>query len=319
MKFIFNIAFLFYLCNLYISCNFLSDPNSTRVLLIGIDGLTSQCINYADHEIFEYLVQNGSYSFKARTAIQSLSAPGWSNILCGMPTEDTGITTNSWIAQKFFKRVNRISSITDGEYLPCIFQEIKKNNKKLKNFAVYNWEFFLNFGNSITPDVLDEEVFKYTLVDYMDFSSSDKYEIELSLKLFQKDFNFFFLYLGALDMAGHSYGWCGKEYIQRLNIINKQIEILFNKLKEIGKFHDTYIILATDHGGAYQKNWHGVKQDDNIMVPLFIIGPGIKKNHEIKTYTKLLDISPTVMKILGYEPNPIWRGRVIKEIFENSK
>ena len=66
-----------------------------RVLLIGIDGLLSLCLNEADHNAWEKITSKGSYTFKARSTIQNKGGPSWSNVLCGMTVEETGITTNS--------------------------------------------------------------------------------------------------------------------------------------------------------------------------------------------------------------------------------
>lgn len=52
-----------------------------KVLLIGIDGLLQRCIGEADHSLFDYLQKEGSYTLKARTAIETMSGPGLSNIL----------------------------------------------------------------------------------------------------------------------------------------------------------------------------------------------------------------------------------------------
>lgn len=294
-------------------------PSGKRVILIGIDGISPQCINDADHSAFVYMMKNGSYSFKTRTAIETLSAPGWTNILCGMPTEDTGITTNNWIPSEYYMRINRISPIVDPTQLPCIFKEIKDQHKNFINFAIYNWDFFMNFGNNVIPGVMDEERYFFAETDYKEFIKSDKIVLDNTLELIKKDFDFLFVYFGSLDMAGHALGWCNKDYINTLSVMNTYVEIIFEELRVLGKFEDTYIILSTDHGGTFQKPWHGEMRDDNIIVPWLIMGPDVKKNYEIKSSIKVMDTTPTIMQILGLKQNPIWRGRPIMEIFENPK
>lgn len=75
----------------------LSLTQKNRVILFGLDGLNSDCLqtSYAPH-IFS-LIKNGSYTFRAKSTLEAWSAPGWSSLLCSLPPIDTGIVDNSWI------------------------------------------------------------------------------------------------------------------------------------------------------------------------------------------------------------------------------
>ncbi len=118
-----------------------------------------------------------------------------------MTVEQTGITTDSWIIQNFFKRVNRISTVTYPELLPCIFSEIKKNHKNMKTFSLYNWEFFINFGNAFEADIVDKEIFKLSYDSIESYKNTDHFLLEKSLQLIKEDFDFFFLYFKGLDKS----------------------------------------------------------------------------------------------------------------------
>jgi hypothetical protein len=95
----------------------------TRVLLIGIDGLLQRCIDKANISAFKYMMSMGSYTFKSRTAVEAVSGTGWSNILCGMDTESSGVTDNNWIAPWYYNKSNQITPISGNDSpLPCIFE-----------------------------------------------------------------------------------------------------------------------------------------------------------------------------------------------------
>jgi hypothetical protein len=104
-----------------------------RVILIGIDGYMEYCMDKAKHESLDLMMERGSYSMNARTTIIPISAPGWSNILCGLNTESSGIVRNEWYPPWIYSVNNGIASVTGNDPLPCIFEHIKKGFQILKS------------------------------------------------------------------------------------------------------------------------------------------------------------------------------------------
>jgi hypothetical protein len=310
----YKIARALMLCLLLIGTTIGLDKKK-RVLLLGVDGLLQYCMNDADHSAFEWMIQNGSYSFKARTAIETISAAGWSSVLCGMQTELTGMTTDQWFPSDFYQKINRITPVMGYDYIPCIFGEMRKQKPDIKTSITHAWDWFLFMGNTFHPGTINEEHF--FLCDTP--ACGKKADYDVMAKAMEKlgtDFDFFFLYFGNLDWTGHDHGWCSPEYIIEMSNINKYIETVFDRLTELGIMDDTYIFINTDHGGTYHQPWHGEMNDDNLVIPMFVKGPGIKKNYEMKSHVKDMDTTPTIMKILGLQPNEYWKGKIIDEIFE---
>jgi arylsulfatase A-like enzyme len=70
------------------------------------------------------------------------------------------------------------------------------------------------------------------------------------------------------------------------------------KLKKLGKFEDTFIILTADHGETWVKNttFHQNFQEGVLRVPLAIIGPGIKPSR-VSSPVSLTDLLPTVLDL----------------------
>ena len=77
-------------------------------------------------------------------------------------------------------------------------------------------------------------------------------------------------------------------------------------------------MLTTDHGASYMKKWHGFQDDDNLITPFYMMGPGVKRNYELTKYIQTKDVASTIMRLFGYKSNPLWTGKVIEEAFGNS-
>jgi hypothetical protein len=103
-----------------------------RTVLIGIDGMVNACINYQNLTAFKFLIENGSFKPDSRTTTEGLSGPGWSSVLCSMPSKDTGIVNNEWKAPwSSPENKNRYDFATPANGLdssfPCVFSDFKNN------------------------------------------------------------------------------------------------------------------------------------------------------------------------------------------------
>jgi len=183
----------------------------------------------------------------------------------------------------------------------------------------YTWNWFLNLGNSSVPGSVDREDFcNPTPHDELNsFILCDNESARKAIDSMTEDFDFQFIYFGSVDQTGHNTKFCGPEYIDRISGINENIHSILDAIKNLGIQENTYVILTSDHGARYLQNWHGNQRDDNILIPFYMMGPGIKKNYEIKDYVKNEDVTPTILHMLGYPPNKIWRSRVVGDAFEN--
>jgi hypothetical protein len=318
----FNIVKYLLIYSIIVSLIIAAEPNQNqnkiRVLLIGIDGLLQTCMNEANISAFKKLEKEGSYTYKGRTTIQTISGPGWSNILCGLETEDTGIVTNDWKAPWVYGHEEAIEPILgNSKPFPCVFSELKKNNKSLNIKVSWAWSWLLNLGNISNPGTIDTEDFCDPADTLSDSIRCDNEVLRNGLKYVNDDFDFSFLYFGSLDECGHKTGFCSPEYIQRLSELNEGLEILFSQLQSKGIYESTYIILTTDHGATYGKPWHGEQRNDNMLIPFYIRGPGIRKGYELKDFIKNADVTPSILHIFGFSGNELWRSRPIAEAFES--
>jgi len=203
---------------------------------------------------------------------------------------------------------------------PCLFSELKSNNKNLILKVSWDWNWFINLGNVSFPGSIEKEYLCDPNPDreISSFDKCDKEMIDNAIKIIQDDFDLLFVYFISIDGAGHLFNFCSSEYIERISIINSYIEEIFNELKNKKLLENTHIVLTTDHGASYMKKWHGFQDDDNLITPFYMVGPGVKRNYELTKYIQTKDVASTIMHLFGYRSNPIWTGKVIEEAFENS-
>ena len=77
--------------------------------------------------------------------------------------------------------------------------------------------------------------------------------------------------------------------------------------KIVSSIPDDYtIIITADHGGHDRS--HGYDIPEDMTIPLFIKGKGFTPEVELKN-ANIMDIAPTVTKLLGVEAADEWEGK----------
>jgi phosphopentomutase len=93
------------------------------------------------------------------------------------------------------------------------------------------------------------------------------------------------------------------EYLKRISIA------IDNVKRMIEKFGDEYsVIIMADHGG--HDRTHGTNMPEDMTVPFFFYGKEFKAG-EISESVSLLEIAPTIAKLLDIEPEDDWDGHPI--------
>jgi hypothetical protein len=230
---------------------------------------------------------------------------------------------NSWMPSWIFSNKNpqHISTIEGNKPLNCIFEIIKQQKSKYRTGFYYDWDWLEYFGNKYMGGQYIDDEYSCREGDFAVCDEIIKKRFSEKIKIIspgsEQDFEFFFLYLGAIDFRGHTKGWCGVEYMKTIETVDSYIRDVLNTFEKKGLLENTQVLLTSDHGASVGAFNHGEQNDDNLFVPFFAMGPGIRKNYEIVGNVHLLDIAPTVMKMMRLKKYPKWRGKVVVEIFEN--
>jgi arylsulfatase A-like enzyme len=104
-------------------------------------------------------------------------------------------------------------------------------------------------------------------------------------------------------------------YLNVLHEVDRQIGRLLAGLRSRGLADDTLVIITGDHGEAFgdphDTYGHGRKlYQENVNVPLVLWNPKLfAGGPHRKTLGGHIDLSPTVLDLLGLPPAPSWQGR----------
>ena len=74
------------------------------------------------------------------------------------------------------------------------------------------------------------------------------------------------------------------------------------KLRELGLWDDTMIVITADHGEEFQEHggwWHGTTlYEEQIRVPLIVRAPGLAPRR-VSAPVQTIDIAPTLLSMAG--------------------
>ncbi|MBO7187167.1 MAG: alkaline phosphatase family protein [Clostridia bacterium] len=254
-----------------------------KVLLISIDGMRPDGLKACGNPYLSELEKICSYTYSASSVFPSVTFPCHFSMTHSVSPQRHGILTNTYVPQVrpikgIFEKVNEFGGT-------CAF--------------FYGWEplrdicppgalKFATYINAYTKESCDT-----VLTD----------ECEKLLTEVKPDFAF--LYMVETDeKGGHDNGWMSDEYLRRISIA------IDNVKRMIEKFGDEYsVIIMADHGGHDRS--HGSDAPEDMTIPLFFYGEDFEKGKVIDKPISLLNIAPTIAKILGLPAEPDWDGTPI--------
>jgi predicted AlkP superfamily pyrophosphatase or phosphodiesterase len=256
------------------------------VVFILIDGLRPDAIEPADCPRLKDLRDRGASTMAGSSVMPSMTLPCHTSIFHSVPPERHGITINTWTPM--------------ARPLPGLFDIAKAAGKRCAFF--YNWEELRDLGR---PGSLELSVFHNTSYQH----DGDQIVVESAAPaLAAGNFDFAFVYLGTVDVAGHYYGWMSEGYIAQIGTVDRALGTLLDALPA-----ETTVVLHSDHGG-HERN-HGTDLPEDMTIPWMAAGPGIRAGHSIAAPVSLLDTAPTIARLLGIAPHREWEGRAVEEIF----
>ncbi len=256
-------------------------------ILFSIDGLRPDALLAVDAPYINGLRQRGAWTLQARSVMPCITLVCHLSIFHSVPPTRHGITQNLY--QPFARP------------LPGLIEQIKKADQKAAFF--YNWELLRDLAR---PGNLHHSYFSGNSYDL----EHGDHEIGVAAAEYirREQPDFAFVYLGALDVCGHAYGWMSPEYLAQIEQVDSVVGLVLDSLPA-----NCTVLLESDHGGHDRS--HGTEMAEDMTIPWIIAGPNIKVNHEIQQPVSLLDTAPTLTAVLNINPAPEWEGSVIREIF----
>ncbi len=250
-----------------------------KVLLILVDGMRPDAIK--DHPLAQKYMAKSAHTLSARTVMPSLTLPCHMSLFHSVEPVRHNTTTNTFMPQ-----VRPI----DG-----LFDVLKNFGKKSAFF--YNWEQLRDLGK---PGALEYSLCIGGKTSEAFEKSNEKLTDEAIKYIAENENDFTFLYLGHTDNVGHDHGWMSGEYMDAIDKSWKNIDRIVSALTD-----DYAVIITADHGG--HDRTHGTEMDEDMLIPLMIMGENIgAKSIE---NASIMDIAPTITKIMGVYPALEWEGK----------
>jgi len=254
---------------------------SEKVLLILVDGMRPDSLDICGHPFIRKMKEAGCYTAEAQTVMPSVTLPCHMSLFHSVPPDRHGILTNTYTPQ-----VRPINGL---------FEQLRQSKKSCGFF--YNWGELRDLAK---PDSIACGYYVSGHI-YTYKTANEQITNEAIQYINDSNPDFTFVYLGYTDEAGHAYGWMSDEYIQSVYESWDCIEKIVSSISD-----DYTIIITADHGGHNRS--HGSDRPEDMTIPLFIKGKGVSPATELKN-ANIIDIAPTVTKLLGVEAADEWEGK----------
>ena len=256
----------------------------SKVFLALIDGMRPDSLTTCNHPFFRELQETSLHTMKMRTVMPSVTLPCHMSLFHGVCAERHGILTNTYVPQ--VRPVNGLCEVLNGAgKLNALFYTWEPLKDLARPLSLARSCYFS--GKSYTYKVADLRVTE---------------EAERMLKE-ENPPDFVFFYQCLVDEMGHKCGWMSEEYIQAVNTALTNVQSLAAILPE-----DYRLIVTADHGGHDRS--HGTEADEDMVIPFFLKHSSIVPG-ELSGNANIIDIAPTVTRLLGVAPDPDWEGKAL--------
>ena len=247
--------------------------SAQRVLVIGIDGTRPDCLEAAETPNLDALIANGIFSPDALNGDITMSGPGWSSILCGVQSDQHGVTDNSFSGSNY-------------DLYPSFLKRLETWNSSLHTASICHWG---PINDYIVLDGADDII----------NVSSDEAVRDIAVQLLSSDDpDAIFLHFDDVDITGHGngYGVNIAPYISAIEGVDALIGDVLSALESRDNYaaENWGIIVTTDHGGI--GFGHGGNSIDEQNV--FFIASGVNVPTAL-VLKDTLDILPIPENCLG--------------------
>lgn len=276
-----------------------------KLIFIGVDGTRWDAVELANTPNIDALIARGALSVGTEiiapreTKGDTVSGPGWSNLLCGVWPDKHGTADNS------FKGMNYT------EY-PHFFARIKNVKPQLQTASYSDWGPIQSKILSHADEVVAEDA--HGAAAYIEADA--RLAKACAAHIREKNPDAVMLYLGQIDETGHSQGFHPKvpEYIAAIERVDGLIGDVVSAIQSRPTIaeEDWLIIIATDHGGAGTGHGGGRFNPDIRRTFMIISGPSTVPG-KLEEQTYQVDVVATALTHLGIGMKPEWKldGRAV--------
>lgn len=270
-----------------------------HVVVIGLDGLSSEGLKQAPTPVFDGLIRGGAVKYDARTALPTVSSPNWASMLNGAGPEASGITSNKWQPDSAYI-MKPIVANAAGRF-PGIYNIISEQMPGAELVAVYHWG---GFGRLIQQGLAGVSE---------NYKTPRETAAKFAEYIVEKKPTLAFMQLDHVDAAGHKNLHMSAGYFEAITLADSLAGVVLDGIKRAGIADKTLVLVVSDHGG--KGKGHGGESVEEITVPVIYYGPGVKKGYVVQQPVYQYDLAATIAFALGLEAPYVWTGRPTKAAF----
>ena len=253
-----------------------------KVILISIDGMRPDGLQQCGNPFVKELEQKCAYTYQGRSVFPSVTFPCHFSMTHSVTPQRHGLLSNTYVPQ--------VRPVTG------LFETL--NRKKSVNAMFYGWEELRDIA---PPGALTYATYQHSYSE----EYTDTLLTDAALDCIEKHHpDFVFLYMVETDeKGGHDNGWMSEEYLRRISIAIDNVKRVFDACQE-----EYSIIIMADHGGSGRG--HGQDIPEHMTIPFFFYGTDFEGGKVLEDVS-LLEIAPTIVKVMGVEADPEWEGHPV--------
>ena len=283
------------------------EPLVKKVLLIGMDGTRFDALEAAKTPNLHELMKNGSYSGECLILGEryqkndTISGPGWSTILTGVWADKHGVHDNGFKGSHY-------------DSFPHFFARLKEVRPRTETASYVTWEPIHKLIVSAADESVNFEQKEHATADY------DRYDHQAAAAaakmLREGNPDTLFLYIGQIDVAGHTNGFHPSvpQYIQAIERGDELVGQAVAAMKARPTFakEDWLVIVTSDHGGKGTGHGGGHTTPE-ILNSFLIVSGSSAKQGKFSEQTYLPDAPVTALAHLGVQAKEEWKldGKVV--------
>ncbi len=245
------------------------------------------------------LLDDGSYSWAARTIVPSSTLQSHTSMVTGLTMERHGITWNDRFREE--AGYVKVSTIFELAKKAGMRTALVVSKDKLKQFA--------------KPGSLDRE--EYVKGDALKVAATAVQVLRTVRP------HLMLVHFADPDSAGHRYGWGNEkkgippssEFVEALVRCDVATGRIVAALKGLGLWDRTLVIITADHGG--HNTGHGSDDPEDVHIPWIAAGGLAAKNGELNQTIRTMDTAATALAALGLKAPSHWDGKPVWSALQN--
>jgi predicted AlkP superfamily pyrophosphatase or phosphodiesterase len=269
-----------------------------RVLIVGIDGCRPDALQLAETPHLDRLIAEGTWfegtdirEPDATDDADTVSGPGWSNLLTGVWPDKHGVLDNKFTAPRY-------------ERYPHVFARLKEVKPQAVTASFCTWKPIAErivSAADVSRDFSDDSK-EWPRFDAAAATACVEY-------VGQANPDLLILYQGQVDEAGHAHGFhpTVQEYITAIETVDRNLgEVLAALAKRPHAADENWLtIVCTDHGGIELRHGGG-RQIPEVRNTFLIVSGRSAARGKSTDPTFQVDVVATALAHLGVAPKPEW-------------